>query len=177
MHNRLKLIPRLLLLAALALCQTACTSNSPAALQARAETRGDAVATGAYPVRHSEAEWKSLLPSESYDVLRQAGTERPFTGKYAESHADGDYRCIGCGNLLFHSNTKFDSGTGWPSFWQPASKQSVIEKTDRTLGVARTEVLCSQCGGHLGHVFDDGPRPTGLRYCMNSAALKFEPKS
>ena len=123
----------------------------------------------------SEEEWKKLLTPAQYHILRQAGTEPAGTGALAYNHAKGVYRCAACGQLLFSSDTKFESGTGWPSFWRPFSPKSVITKTDRTLGVERTEVLCSRCGGHLGHVFDDGPQPTGLRYCMNSAALKFEP--
>jgi len=130
----------------------------------------------AYPVTHTDAEWKKMLEPESYSVLRHADTERPFSNKYFNNHQAGEYRCAGCGTLLFDSDTKFESGTGWPSFWQPVKPSAVLQKTDRSFGSVRTEVLCSQCGGHLGHVFDDGPRPTGLRYCMNSAALKFKPR-
>jgi len=123
----------------------------------------------------SNEEWKKILTPEQYRILREAGTEFAGTGALVHNHAKGVYRCAACGQLLFASDTKFESGTGWPSFWKPFSPKSVITKSDSSLGMDRTEVLCSRCGGHLGHVFDDGPPPTGLRYCMNSAALKFEP--
>jgi peptide-methionine (R)-S-oxide reductase len=123
----------------------------------------------------SDAEWKKTLTPEEYHILREAGTERAFTGKYWNNHEKGTYVCAADGNPLFSSDTKFESGTGWPSFWQPISKSAVETKTDRAFYMTRTEVLCSRCGGHLGHVFDDGPAPTHLRYCMNSAALKFVP--
>jgi peptide-methionine (R)-S-oxide reductase len=126
-------------------------------------------------VTKSDDEWKKVLTSEQYRVLRKAGTEFAGSGALLHNHAKGVYRCAACGQLLFSSDTKFESGTGWPSFWKPFAPQSVVEKKDGTLGMERTEVLCSRCGGHLGHVFDDGPAPTHLRYCMNSAALKFEP--
>ena len=122
----------------------------------------------------NDAEWREKLTPEQYQVLRQAGTERAFTGKYWDSKTPGVYRCAGCGEELFSSDTKYESYSGWPSFYQPADGKSVTTQTDKSHGMVRDEVLCSRCGGHLGHVFDDGPKPTGLRYCINSAALKMD---
>jgi peptide-methionine (R)-S-oxide reductase len=119
----------------------------------------------------TDADWKQQLTPEQYDVLRRKGTERPFTGKYWNCTDEGIYRCAGCGAELFQSDAKFDAGCGWPSFWEAIGRDRVRLQEDRSHGMVRTEVLCGSCGGHLGHVFDDGPRPTGLRYCINSAAL------
>lgn len=127
-----------------------------------------------FRIKKTDAEWKTILTSSQYYILRDKGTELPFTGKYLNNHERGVYKCAGCGRILFSSDAKYNSGTGWPSFWKPYSSRSVVLVEDHSIGMNRIEVLCSKCGGHLGHVFDDGPAPTYKRYCINSEALVFQ---
>ncbi len=153
------------LLSGLLLCSTVACGQTGSATTA--ESRPSLVKT--------EAQWKAQLSPEQFHVLREKGTERAFSGALVDNHQQGAYYCAACHQKLFSSDTKFESGTGWPSFWAPADKKAVAENVDTMYGMKRTEVVCGRCGGHLGHVFDDGPKPTGLRYCMNSVSLAFEP--
>ncbi len=140
-------------------------------------SKARARAVSAPEIQKPDEQWRAELTPEQYQVLRNAHTERPFTGEYVNNHADGSYHCAGCGAELFRSDAKFDSGTGWPSFYEPAVAAAVELRRDNSLFMRRTEVVCRACGGHLGHVFNDGPRPTGERFCINSCALSFAPES
>lgn len=164
----------------------ASTGDKPASAPKPAQVAGAPKTPSAAPVTHApsssekvvktEEQWRQQLTPEQFNILREKGTERAFTGKYWNNHEAGTYRCAACGQPLFSSDTKFESGTGWPSFWQPLSSGAVELHEDNSFGMTRIEVVCSHCGGHLGHVFPDGPPPTGQRYCMNSGALTFEKK-
>lgn len=156
---------------------TAVPAETPSrASQAKQMPSGPTLTDGEFDGKEivkTDAEWKKELPADAYNVLREQGTERPYSGKLTTNHKHGTYYCAACGLAIFSSEAKFESGTGWPSFFQPIFKKNVIEKEDNSLGEVRTEIECARCHSHLGHVFDDGPKPTGLRYCMNSVAMKF----
>lgn len=175
MHSALAVLLVLLGLAASAgfLLTKAGGSDKEATVNQLVSTTSDEGKMPVDAVVKSEEEWRRILTSEQFHILREKGTERAFTGKYHDYKAHGVYICAGCGNRLFSSDTKFDSGTGWPSFWAPLAEANIKTTVDRSFFMTRTEVMCARCGGHLGHVFDDGPAPTGLRYCINSAALNF----
>lgn len=161
-------------------CTPATSSNTAATIAAVTPTPDFATAEGSddefdgKEIVKTDAEWRAVLTPEQYHVLREEGTDPPFRSQYNDNHEHGDYYCAACHLKLFSSKTKFESGTGWPSFYQPINTKNVVERVDQALGVTRTEIECARCKSHLGHVFDDGPKPTGLRYCMNGTALKFE---
>lgn len=160
-------------------CMTAFTSCTYSQKPTKEKVQSDKTTTMETPfeIQKSEAEWKSKLTPEQFTVLREKGTERPFTGKFEAHWEPGVYTCAACGNELFLSDTKFDAGCGWPSFYEALDKTKIIERIDKTHGMMRTEIVCAKCGGHLGHVFNDGPNPTGLRYCVNSLSLDFNKKA
>jgi peptide-methionine (R)-S-oxide reductase len=170
------LLAIVLLIVAVAACaRAAAEKGEKKTVNPATTTHPETTANGIQKIVKTEEEWKKLLTPEQFQVLRQASTERAFTGETWNNHQKGTYVCAACGLPLFSSATKFESGTGWPSFWQPIDPRNVETETDSSFGMMRTEVRCARCGGHLGHVFTDGPRPTGLRYCMNSVAMKFIP--
>ena len=166
---------RLPLLAVALIAFAAFAGASSMSRSANGQPTSPAAKAPVYKVVHTDAQWRKLLTPAQYDVLRESGTELAYSGALWNNHAKGTYVCAACGQPLFSSTTKFESGTGWPSFYEPLAKGDVLTRTDNSLGMERTEVLCPRCGSHLGHVFDDGPQPTGLRYCMNSVAMKFIP--